>query len=133
MTKKTANERLDILEKKVFELSAEINSYIEVAKSMNIWKVDNDMKEMGSLVDSLKNAVSELNKNIKDIKDKYTEEFTNNDLKELYAESGLTIEDIKMRFGISAGAASRLINGEIKDLLTRSEFGRFCRYAKAFS
>jgi len=57
-------------------------------------------------------------------------EFTDDNLKRLYVESGLGLKDIAMKFNTTTQNAHNYINGKIKDSKIRMELAIFCKEAK---
>ena len=115
----------------------EIQVMQNLAKETNMWDTRNLLESTCFLVDKLNSQVSELNQRIKSFEGgKFIETFTDEEIKQLYLESGLGSQDVKEFIKkingeeLTDASISRYVNAKIEDVNLRCTLGRFFRYSK---
>jgi hypothetical protein len=93
--------------------------------------VYNRIETMTTNIDKILQRINTFN-----LDDKYVEIFSNEDLKNFYEQSGLSLPEIKQfvekfitKENIDESTAYRYVVGEIKELRCRSKIGKFLREA----
>jgi hypothetical protein len=131
-TKLTPEERLEKVERILINHAEEIQVMQNLAKELNMWKVQGQLTDAMFIMDKLNTTVSEFNQRLKAIEqsDQITL-FDDDKLKDLYIQSGLGTVEVKEFIRkitgneVSDSTCSNIINGKTNDLKLRSQLGRY--------
>jgi len=124
------------LETRVAHLEEWMKTIEDLLKQMNVWKVQGQLEQTMYLMDTLNTNVQDLKARVKanDL-DRVIFKYTEQEIKDLYTQSGLTAvqiaEFLKKLLGkddISESSVSRYINCQIGDLEVRNNIGRYLYY-----
>jgi hypothetical protein len=110
----------------------------DIAQWKNPSSVQNRLEEMNNRIEDVTAIMTQISLKLQtlDFDKKFLEEFSDEDMKNLYLESGLKIDDVaeflrQNKFqGVTDfnGTAYKYVNGQIKELDRRSIVGKFLRY-----
>ena len=102
----------------------------EIKTVQNPFHIDSLIRETQDTLYKLQNKFHEILMEFKDIKKKrLLRLYTNGEIKDMFAASGLLLKNVATHFNVSEPAASRYINGDIQDLVIRDHLFEYFKKA----